>query len=70
MIAHLSNHARHIENGLLPFDGGLFDQPSKLIEIYNMLDSLRVKDELMRLEAESKKQKQEAKKWQTRSKFR
>lgn len=70
MIGHLANQASKIDKGLLPYEGGLFDQPAKLIEIFNLLESLRIDDELQRLEAESKKQKQEAKKWQARSKFR
>lgn len=59
-IADLMSHARHIENGLLPYKGGLFDQPAKLIELYNLVNSLRIEDEIARL----KKDFQEVKKWQ------
>lgn len=66
MVAQLFNHAGKIEKGLLPYEGGLFDQPAKLIQAYELMESLRLDDELQRLEAESKKQKQEAKKWRKR----
>jgi hypothetical protein len=58
MVAELSNHARHLENGLLPYSGGLLEQPAKLIEILNLINSLRIEDEIQRL----KKQIAEAKK--------
>jgi hypothetical protein len=58
MIAEIASHARHIENGLLPYDGGLFDQPAKLIDVVNLLNSLRIEDEIESLE----KQSQEARK--------
>jgi hypothetical protein len=38
---------RHFQRGVLPFKGGLFDQPAKIIEIFNLienLDSERLKD--------------------------
>lgn len=54
----LSNHARHIESGLLPYEGGLFDQPAKLIELINLINTLNLEDEIERLE----KQSQEARK--------
>jgi hypothetical protein len=58
-VAEIMTHARHIENGLLPYGGGLFDQPAKLIELYNLANSLRLEDEITRL----KKEAQESKKW-------
>jgi hypothetical protein len=64
MIAELSSHARHIESGLLPYEGGLYDQPAKLIESINLLNSLRIEDEIERLE----KQSQEARKELQRAK--
>lgn len=57
-VAELSHHARHLENGLLPYSGGLLEQPAKLIELLNLLNSLRVEDEIDRL----KKQTAEARK--------
>lgn len=59
LVADLMGHARHLENGLLPYQGGLFDQPAKLIELYNFINSLRLDDEVARL----KKEAQEYKKW-------
>lgn len=38
---------RHFQRGVLPFNGGLLDQPAKIIEIFNLienLDSERIKD--------------------------
>jgi len=57
-VAELANHARHLENGLLPYSGGLLEQPAKLIELLNLLNSLRLEDEIDRL----KKQAAEVKK--------
>jgi hypothetical protein len=65
-LAKIKEQARHLENGLLPYSGGLFDQPAKLVEIMNLFESLRIEDEITRLEADAKKQKQEAKKWRTK----
>lgn len=65
-LAKIQDHARHLEKGLLPYEGGLFDQPAKLVEIMMLFESLRLEDEVNRLEAENKKQKQEAKKWRKR----
>lgn len=66
-VAEVMSHARHLENGLLPYSGGLFDQPAKLVELMGLLNSLRIEDELTRL----KKQSEEAKRWQkTRSSLR
>lgn len=66
-VAELMGHARHLENGLLPYSGGLLDQPAKLVELLNLLNSLRIEDEINRL----KKEATEAKKWQkTRSRSR
>jgi hypothetical protein len=30
------------QSGVLPFEGGLFDQPSKIVDLYNLVASLRV----------------------------
>lgn len=57
-VAEIAAHARHIESGLLPYSGGLLEQPAKLIELINLLNSLRLEDEVDRL----KKQAMEAKK--------
>jgi len=59
-LAKIKEQARHLENGLLPYNGGLFDQPAKLVEIMNLFESLRLEDEINRLEAEAKKQKAKA----------
>lgn len=59
-VVEIMPMARHLENGLLPYSGGLMDQPSKLIELLNLINSLRLEDEIDRLE----KQTKEAKKWQ------
>lgn len=58
IVAELSNHARHIENGLLPYSGGLLEQPAKLVELFNLLSTLRLEDDIERI----KKQAMEAKK--------
>jgi hypothetical protein len=48
-IAELVGHARHIENGLLPYAGGLLEQPAKLIEVYGLLNSMRLSDEITQM---------------------
>jgi hypothetical protein len=55
-------YARHIDNGLLPYAGGLLDQPAKLLEVINLINSLRVEDEIARAKAEAEKARKEAKK--------
>jgi hypothetical protein len=66
-VVELMPMARQLENGLLPYSGGLMDQPSKLIDLLSLINSLRLEDEIERLE----KQTKEAKKWQkTKSKYR
>lgn len=61
-IAGLMGHARHIESGLLPYSGGLLDQPAKLVDIYNQINALRVEDEVTRAKAEADKARKAARK--------
>jgi hypothetical protein len=57
-VAELMSHARHLENGLLPYSGGLLEQPAKLVELLTLLNTLRLEDEINLI----KKQSLEAKK--------
>jgi hypothetical protein len=41
---------RHFERGLLPFPGGLMDQPAKLIECFDLIESLILEDKKNRQE--------------------
>lgn len=61
-IASLMGHARHIETGLLPYAGGLLDQPNKFIELVNQINALRIEDEINRAKAEAEKAKKAARK--------
>lgn len=61
-IAEMMSHARHLENGLLPYAGGLMDQPAKLIELINQINGLRMEDEVNRAKAEAAKAKKSTKK--------
>jgi hypothetical protein len=36
---------RHYRNGILPFSGGLFDQPNKIIEALHLAESIAVQEE-------------------------
>ena len=45
---------RHFENGLLPFDGGMFDWPSKFFEAADLVASLKSEEERKRMEKASK----------------
>jgi len=54
--AQLIDMFRHFRLGVLPFEGGLFDQPSKLIDCFNLLENLTL--ELQ------KDQTEKAQKWQ------
>lgn len=63
LISELISVASHFKSGLLPYEGGLFEQPSKLIEVFNFVNSLMEQDELDRLEKQAleyKKQSQKA----------
>jgi hypothetical protein len=42
--------------GVLPFDGGLLDQPAKIIDIFKMVENLQAEN--------LKKAKEKAEKWQ------
>jgi hypothetical protein len=55
-------HARNIEKGLLPYAGGLFEQPAKLMELVSFINGLRTEDELARAKAASDKAKKDSRK--------
>jgi hypothetical protein len=46
---------------LLPYAGGLYDQPAKLIELINMLNGMRTEDDVQRLQAQAEKAKKASK---------
>lgn len=41
-VATLIDSFRHFERGILPYNGGLLDMPNKLIEFYNLVESLKL----------------------------
>lgn len=47
---------RLFQRGVLPFEGGLFDQPSKIIEVFSLLENL---------DAERNRDLERKQKWQT-----
>jgi hypothetical protein len=51
--SHIIDLFRHFQNGALPFSGGLFEQPSKIIEAFRVLEYL----DNERLADQSRKQK-------------
>lgn len=53
-VEELIGLSRNFESGVLPYDGGLFDQPSKLVEAFNQINSLRIEDEIQRSKAQEK----------------
>lgn len=55
-IALLIDMGRHFREGILPFEGGLFDQPAKVIDCFNLLENLNVEHQ--------KDVQEKAKKWQ------
>lgn len=55
---------RHFESGVLPFNGGLLEQPSKIIEVFSLIESLKIENELDRLEKQKKANKKVKNKWQ------
>jgi hypothetical protein len=44
------------KNGVLPYPGSLSDQPNKIIEIFNVLDSLKLEREQRAFEQQQKEQ--------------
>jgi len=46
VAAGLISSASHFDKGILPFSGGLMDQPNKLIAAYSLINSLKKQDEL------------------------
>lgn len=61
-VAEIMMHARNIEKGLLPYAGGLLDQPAKFVELVAMINTLRVEDENARAKAAADKAAKDAKK--------
>lgn len=57
-IVHYMTVNKHFRNGIMPFSGTLMEQPNKLIEILELIESLLN-------EIESEKSRKEDKKWQT-----
>lgn len=41
---------RHFERGLLPFPGGLMDQPAKVLECFDLIENLMIEDRKNRQE--------------------
>lgn len=46
LVANLVASASHFDKGILPYKGGLMDQPNKIIEAYSLISSLRKEDEI------------------------
>jgi hypothetical protein len=60
-VAEIMGHARHFESGLLPYAGGLLEQPAKYVELINLIGALRIEDELTRAEAAAREAKKASK---------
>jgi hypothetical protein len=56
-VAELIGMCSQFEKGILPYQGGLLDQPAKIIDALNMISGLKMEDELKRAEAMRAKQK-------------
>jgi hypothetical protein len=54
--AILIDMLRHFRQGVLPFEGGLFEQPAKVVDYFNLLENLSYEHQ--------KDIQEEAKKWQ------
>jgi hypothetical protein len=56
--ASLITHAMNFDKGVLPYTGGLLDQPSKIVEAINQIQALIIEDQ-------NNRAKEQARKWQT-----
>lgn len=56
-VEELIGLSRQFESGILPYEGSLYSQPAKLVEVFSQINSLRIEEEIAR-------SKQEEKKWQ------
>jgi hypothetical protein len=54
-VEELITLSRQFENGILPYKGGLYDQPAKLIEVFHQLNNLKIEDEISRSKREESK---------------
>jgi hypothetical protein len=54
-VEELITLARQFESGVLPYSGGLYDQPAKMVDIFNQINSLRIEDEISRSKQQEKK---------------
>lgn len=68
--ASVIDNFRQYDKGVLPYQGSLLDQPNKIIEAYNLIESLKIEYESELMEKQAKAQKRIAEKWQTKSKYR
>lgn len=59
---------RQYDKGILPYKGALLDQPSKIIEAYSLIESLKFEHERELVEKQAKAQKKVADKWRMKSK--
>lgn len=57
---------RQFDKGLLPFTGGLLEQPNKIMEIFNLIETLKAENERERLERQQKADKRMQNKWRTK----
>lgn len=62
---HLHDNFNHIlflqsqfEKGMLPFDGSLSDQPAQIIEIFNLIERLKLKEQRKQQKAAEEAAKQ------------
>jgi len=46
------------ERGIMPFEGSMMDQPAKLIDLFNMIEQLKLEKVAEMQKAEDKKRKQ------------
>lgn len=57
---------RHFENGILPFKGGLLEQPNKIMEVFNLIESLKIERSNERQKKQEKMAKKAQEKWRTK----
>lgn len=67
-IGVLMEYFRHFERGVLPFNGGLLDQPAKTLEVFNLFESLKTEMEIDAIKKREKANKKVQSKWQTKLK--
>ena len=57
---------RHFDKGLLPFEGGLLEQPNKIMDVFNLIETLKIEHDRDRMEKQQKANQRVQEKWRTK----